>query len=202
MAIETKLGGMQIAALSAYLTGGTATRSRDLQAAARRFLSIAEARNLDGNRYLAAAGFDEAMASLQADVAGQKIDRKAVLPADVAADQESARAAARTARQKAEKKPATAPAKKPETPATDARRGKRAAIEAEARSGKLPSPPDFSADTHKSYRKRLAEVVAMAEAGDLSGLKAFEIKTYSSSPKAIAKYRDLAVTALEAKQEA
>lgn len=79
---------------------------------------------------------------------------------------------------------------------------KRAQIEADARAGKLPPPPDFSAPTHKPYRKRLSEVVAMAEAGDLERLKALDIKTYSSSPKAIDRYRNLAVVALEAQQGA
>jgi hypothetical protein len=41
-------------------------------------------------------------------------------------------------------------------------------------------------------------LVDMAKAGDIEGLKATIIKPYSSSPKAMAKYRDLAVIALEA----
>ena len=76
--------------------------------------------------------------------------------------------------------------------------GKRAAIEAAAREGKLPEPPDFSADTHKRFRNKLASVVDLAKAGDLKGLRAFEINPVSSSPKAIARYRDLCVIALEA----
>jgi hypothetical protein len=42
----------------------------------------------------------------------------------------------------------------------------------------------------------------MAKAGDIEGLKAAVIKPYSSSPKAMAKYRDLAVIALEARRAA
>jgi hypothetical protein len=76
--------------------------------------------------------------------------------------------------------------------------GKRAQIEADARAGTIPAQPDFSADTHRPYRKKLAEVVAMVEAKDIKGLKAYEIKPVSSSPKAIAKYRDLAIIAIEA----
>ena len=76
--------------------------------------------------------------------------------------------------------------------------GKRAAIEAAAREGKLPEPPDFSAETHKRFRNKLASVVELAKAGDLKGLRAFEINPVSSSPKAIARYRDLCVVALEA----
>ena len=40
---------------------------------------------------------------------------------------------------------------------------------------------------------------ALAKAGDLKGLRAFEINPVSSSPKAIARYRDLCVIALEAR---
>jgi hypothetical protein len=76
--------------------------------------------------------------------------------------------------------------------------GKRTAIETAAREGKLPEPPDFSAETHKRFRNKLASVVELAKAGDLKGLHAFEINPVSSSPKAIARYRDLCVIALEA----
>lgn len=77
--------------------------------------------------------------------------------------------------------------------------GKRAEIEAAAREGKLPEPPDFSAETHKRFRNKLASVVELARASDLKGLRAFEINPVSSSPKAIARYRDLCVIALEAR---
>ena len=76
--------------------------------------------------------------------------------------------------------------------------GKRAAIEAAAREGKLPAPPDFGAETHKRFRNKLASVVELAKAGDLKGLRAFEINPVSSSPKAIARYRDLCIVAIEA----
>jgi hypothetical protein len=77
--------------------------------------------------------------------------------------------------------------------------GKRAAIEATAREGKLPQPPDFSAETHKRFRNKLASVVDLAKANDLKGLRKFEINPVSSSAKAIARYRDLCVIALEAR---
>jgi hypothetical protein len=80
--------------------------------------------------------------------------------------------------------------------------GKRAQIEADARAGKLPEPPDFSAETHKRFRNKLANVVELANAGDLNGLRSFEINPVSSSPKAIARYRDLCIVALEARQQA
>jgi hypothetical protein len=78
--------------------------------------------------------------------------------------------------------------------------GKRAQIEADARAGKLPEPPDFSAETHKRFRNKLATVIALANAGDLNGLRAFQINPVSSSPKAIKRYRDLCIIALEARQ--
>jgi hypothetical protein len=80
--------------------------------------------------------------------------------------------------------------------------GKRATIEAAAREGKLPEPPDFSAPTHTRFRNKLANVVALAKAGDLKGLQAFQINPVSSSPRAIARYRDLCIIALEARQQA
>lgn len=80
--------------------------------------------------------------------------------------------------------------------------GKRAQIEADARAGKLPEPPDFSAETHKRFRNKLAAVVALANAGNLEGLRAFQINPVSSSPKAIKRYRDLCIMALEARQQA
>lgn len=76
--------------------------------------------------------------------------------------------------------------------------GKRAAIEDAARKGQLPTPPDFSAATHARFRAKLAKLIAMAEAGDAEGLKAVAINPVSTSPRAMARYRDLAVIAIEA----
>ena len=93
---------------------------------------------------------------------------------------------------------ATKPAKDAK-PMSDRPTGKRAAVLAASQAGKLPPPPDFSAPTHARYRDAAKALVDMAKAGDIEGLKATEIKAYSSSPKAMAKYRDLAVIALEAR---
>jgi len=76
---------------------------------------------------------------------------------------------------------------------------KRAAVEATAKEGQLPEPPDFSAPTHKRFRNKLASVIELAKAGDLKGLQVFHINPVSSSPKAIARYRDLCVLALQAR---
>jgi hypothetical protein len=42
--------------------------------------------------------------------------------------------------------------------------------------------------------------VALAEAGDVEGLKVIEINPVSTSPKAMARYRDLAVLAIQSRQ--
>lgn len=60
----------------------------------------------------------------------------------------------------------------------------------------LPTPPDFSAPSHKYWRKRHAELVALAESGDVDGLRAFPLPDYSSSPKALNRYRNAAIAAL------
>ncbi|MCC2103960.1 MAG: hypothetical protein KDJ20_07930 [Hyphomicrobiales bacterium] len=76
--------------------------------------------------------------------------------------------------------------------------GKRAAILAAAQAGILPTPPDFTAETHKRFRGKLADLVALAAAGDVAGLKAYAINPISSSPKALDRYRNLCVMALGA----
>lgn len=77
--------------------------------------------------------------------------------------------------------------------------GRRAEIAENAAKGILPPVPDFSAPTHARFRSKLHTVAAMATAGDLDGLRAFRINPVSTSPKAIMRYRDLAVQALEAR---
>lgn len=73
------------------------------------------------------------------------------------------------------------------------------ALEASARAGNLPPPPDFSAATHARFRGKLARLADLAAAGDIEALRAFEINPVSSSPKAMARYRDLCVIALHAR---
>ena len=74
--------------------------------------------------------------------------------------------------------------------------GKRQAILDQAQTGALPQPPDFSKPTHARFRAKLAQIVALAEAGDIAALQVFEINPVSSSPKAMARYRDLCVIAI------
>jgi hypothetical protein len=89
-------------------------------------------------------------------------------------------------------KPAPAPA------GAEPKERRHAGMEA-AKAGKLPEPPDFSAKTHERFRGKLESLIAMVKAKDVAGLKAEPINPISSSPKALDRYRNLAVTALEAK---
>ena len=79
--------------------------------------------------------------------------------------------------------------------------GKRQAILDQAQTGALPQPPDFSKPTHARFRAKLAQIVALAEAGDIAALQAFEINPVSSSPKAMARYRDLCMIAITARTQ-
>ena len=79
--------------------------------------------------------------------------------------------------------------------------GKRQAILDQAQTGALPSAPDFSKPTHARFRAKLAQIVVLAEAGDIAALQGFEINPVSSSPKAMARYRDLCVIAITARAQ-
>ena len=79
--------------------------------------------------------------------------------------------------------------------------GKRQAIRDQAQSGALPQPPDFSKPTHARFRAKLVQIVALAEAGDIAALQAIEINPVSSSPKAMARYRELCVIAITARAQ-
>lgn len=80
------------------------------------------------------------------------------------------------------------------------RRRRDADIEAKARQGELPPPPDFSAPNHASFRAKLAALVELAGKADATGLRSIKINLVSSSPKALARYRDLAVLAIEVRE--
>jgi hypothetical protein len=70
----------------------------------------------------------------------------------------------------------------------------------EAQKGKLPTPPDFSAKTHTSYRPKLEMLVKLAKAGDVAGLKNVHLNPCSTSPKAMYRYRALCLAALAARK--
>ncbi|MCA2378615.1 hypothetical protein ATU3C_17815 [Agrobacterium genomosp. 3 str. RTP8] len=88
------------------------------------------------------------------------------------------------------------PTGRPTAPKPKKTVGRRAAAYEAAQRGVLPDPPDFTAATHRRFRPKLAKLIELVEAGDIDGIKAIEIKPVSSSPKAMAKYRDLALIAL------
>lgn len=100
---------------------------------------------------------------------------------------------------RARKDGATAPRSGPRKISARNAGGRAASALEAAQRGELPAVPDFSAETHKRFRGKLAQLVALVEAGDAAGLKTIEIKPYSSSPKAMVRYRDLAVVAIEAR---
>ena len=79
--------------------------------------------------------------------------------------------------------------------------GKRQTILDQAQAGALPTAPDFSKPTHARFRAKLAQIIALAEAGDIAALLAFEINPVSSSPKAMARYRELCVIAITARAQ-
>ena len=93
-----------------------------------------------------------------------------------------------------------APVDEPKAPAAPVP-GKRQAIRDQAQVGALPQAPDFSKPTHARFRAKLAQIVALVEAGDIAALQGFEINPVSSSPKAMARYRDLCVIAIVARAQ-
>ncbi|QIB32258.1 hypothetical protein [Ancylobacter pratisalsi] len=54
--------------------------------------------------------------------------------------------------------------------------------------------------THARLRAKLAKLAAVAEAGDVEGLKAIDINRVSTSPKAMARHSDRAIMAIEARR--
>ncbi len=100
-----------------------------------------------------------------------------------------------------EPKAAKAP-KAPRVPGAPKTSSKKAEMLAAAERGEMPTPPDFTADTHKRFRPVLQKLVDAAAAGDLKVLKADTTQPLSSSRVALCRYRDLAITALEAQRKA
>ena len=96
--------------------------------------------------------------------------------------------------------PSPAVAEEPKAAATPVI-GKRQSILDQVQTGVLPEPPDFTKPTHARFRTKLAQIVTLAEASDIAGLQAFEINPVSSSPKAMARYRDLCLIAITARAQ-
>jgi hypothetical protein len=77
-----------------------------------------------------------------------------------------------------------------------------AALYIEAAKGVMPTPPDFSKPSYAPDRKRLAELAALAEAGDVAALRGYWIKTYYTAAIEMDRFRHRAILALEARAAA
>jgi hypothetical protein len=71
--------------------------------------------------------------------------------------------------------------------------------EAQAAKGRLPAPLDLTAPTRQYLQKRHDEIMGAAKSGDVKALKAIHIKPTNSNYVALARLRDLCVTAIHAK---
>lgn len=80
-----------------------------------------------------------------------------------------------------------------------ARRGRHADELEAALKGKLPAAPDFTSPSRSRYRTRLKAITDLVRQKDIAGLKALAINPVDSANKIMARYRDHAVVALEAK---
>jgi hypothetical protein len=191
----TNFSAVQINRLAQRLSEAPLGRSASVAAAAERFERLLAAK-IGPDRapkaiktILTAPGFETAEGRLVAEIDVCESDGTAEpVPPPVAPEQAVEPAP--------DTEQVTRPAAAPSAP----RRRKDADIEAKALQGELPPPPDFSAPTHARFRAKLAALVEMAGKADVTGLRAIPINPISSSPKALARYRDLAVLAIEARE--
>ena len=199
----TNLSAVQINRLAQRLSDAPLGRSASVAAAAERF-----------ERLLAAKiGADRALKAIKAIVTAPGLETAAgrlVAELDACEAAAAPPAAPEQTREPApavETEPTAAtiveatetksePAAAPRAP----RRRRDADIDAKARQGELPPPPDFSAPTHARFRAKLAALIELAGKADATGLRAIAINPVSSSPRALARYRDLAVLAIEARE--
>ena len=191
----TKFSAVQINRLAQHLSAAPLGRSASVAAAAERFERLLAAK-IGADRapkaiktILTAPGFETAEGRLVAEIDACEPDGPAEPAAPPAAPEQAAEPAP-VVEQSAEPAPA------PSSP----RRRRDADVEAKARQGELPPAPDFSAPTHARFRAKLAALVELAGKADATGLRAIPINPVSSSPKALARYRDLAVLAIEARE--
>jgi hypothetical protein len=189
----TNLSAVQINRLAQRLSEAPLGRSASVAAAAERFERLLAAK-IGADRapkaiksILTSPGFETAEGRLVAEIDTCEPDA----PAGPAAPQAAPEPAVEHL-PIAEAEPVAAP--------SAPRRRRDADIEAKARQGELPPPPDFSAPTHARFRAKLAALVELAGNADATGLRAIAINPVSSSPKALARYRDLAVLAIEARE--
>lgn len=190
----TNFSAVQINRLAQRLSEAPLGRSANVAAAAELFERLLAAK-IGAHRapkaiksILTAPGFETAQGRLVAEIDACEPEAPAE-PAPPPAAPEPIAEPNSIAEQVAEPAPA------PSAP----RRRRDADIEAKARQGELPPPPDFSAPTHARFRAKLASLMELAGKADATGLRAIPINPVSSSPKALARYRDLAVLAIEAR---
>jgi hypothetical protein len=191
----TNLSAVQINCLAQRLSEAPLGRSASVAAAAERFERLLAAK-IGAERapkaikaILTAPGFETAEGRLVAEIDACEPDAPAK-PAPPAVAPEPI----------IEPAPVVEPAAEPAPAPSAPRRRRDADLEAKARQGELPPPPDFSAPTHARFRAKLAVLVELAGKADATGLRAMQINPFSSSPKALARYRDLAVLAIEARE--
>lgn len=194
----TNLSAVQINRLAQRLSEAPLGRSASVAAAAERFERLLAAK-ISADRapksikaILTAPGFETAEGRLVAEI--DACEAAAAPPAAPEQSHEPATIA----------EPQSAATVEPIVEAIPAgprapRRCRDADIEAKARQGELPPPPDFSAPTHARFRAKLTALVELAGKADATGLREIPINPVSSSPKALARYRDLAVLAIEAR---
>ena len=182
--MQTNLSAAQINRLAQRLSEAPLGRSASAAKAGERFQRLLAAKigteraASAAKAILGAPGFETAQGLLVAEIEGEAPELAS------------------------EPSPAVEPAPEAEPEAKvapGARRRRDADLEAKARQGELPAAPDFSAASHARFRNRLGQITVLAEAGDIAGLRAIVINPVSSSPKAMLRYRDLCVMALEAR---
>jgi hypothetical protein len=118
-----------------------------------------------------------------------------------AAKKASTKPAPKQAAKKAPAAKTAAPAPTPVTNGLPRMRAETLAIYEAAVKGKMPPVPNFAADTHAPYRAKLAVLVAAAKARDVKALKAVVINPTSTSPKAMLRFRDWSVMAIQARSK-
>ena len=201
----TNLSAVQINRLAQRLSEAPLGRSASVAAAAERFERLLAAK-IGADRapkaiktILTAPGFETAEGRLVAELdacEAAMAPPAAPEPSNETAPTPEAEPAAAAAPIVEANEPNSEQATAPSAP----RRRRDADIEAKARQGELPPPPDFSAPTHARIRGKLAALVELAGKADATGLRAIQINPVSSSPKALARYRDLAVLAIKARE--
>jgi hypothetical protein len=191
--MHTILTATEINRLAQRLSKTPLGRSASVAAATERFQRLLAAKigpvraAEAASAILTAPGFETAQGRLVAEIEGDA--------PEIAAEPATAADPAPVAIAK----PKAAPNAEPTSAPNAQRRPRNADLEAKARQGELPPPPDFSAPTHSRFRNKLEGLVALAERGDAEALRAVTINPVSSSPKALARYRDLCLTAIEAR---